>query len=174
MSDKPVFNSILSELKSDSKRYPRRWYVQPGFWVTVSYRIRRLRKLGSFYCRFLLPVDMFMGFVRRCLSDVILPSEAIIGEGLYLPHAQGIVIHEDAEIGDGVSIFQQVTVGEWNGGVPKIDDGCALYAGAKVFGGICLGRSVKVGANAVVVDSFSDNQVAAGVPAKAVTKRGVK
>jgi len=160
----------MEALNDDRKRYHGRYYMHPGFWVTLSYRIRELRKFGSLWCRFLLPMDMLLGLIRRCLSDVILPSGAILGKGLYLPHPNGIIIHERTVIGDGVAIFQQVTIGERKGGVPTIDDHCALYSGAKVLGGIFLGKHVQVGANAVVVHAVKAGMTVVGIPAKPVAK----
>ena len=48
-----------------------------------------------------------------------------IGEGLILPHPQGIVIGNGVHIGKNVTLFQQVTLGKNRGGVSlyRIRDG---------------------------------------------------
>jgi serine O-acetyltransferase len=144
------FNELLLDIKSDAPRYGSRWYLMPGFWVSCSYRIRRARKyVGGIYI-LLLPIDIAVGLLRRLISDTALPSAAPIGRGLYLPHPSGIFINDMVIIGENVSIFQQVTLGEWHGKAPVVHDNCALFAGAKVFGGVELGDASKVGANAVV------------------------
>ncbi len=75
-----------------------------------------------------------------------------------LPHGiRGIFISHNAEIGKNVTIFHQVTIGEGNGGAPKIGDNCLIGAGAKIIGGITVGNNVKIGANCVVVENIPDN-----------------
>ncbi len=69
-----------------------------------------------------------------------------------LPHPYGIIVHSQAEIGRGVTIMQQVTIGGKHGTdlAPCIDDHVYIGAGAKVLGGIRVGRGATIGANAVV------------------------
>ncbi len=69
-----------------------------------------------------------------------------------LPHPYGIIVHSQAEIGRGVTIMQQVTIGGKHGTdlAPRIDDHVYIGAGAKVLGGIRIGRGAIIGANAVV------------------------
>jgi serine O-acetyltransferase len=133
-------------IKKDAGRYDD-WRRQSGFWVSLSYRIRRLRKLGGAAFFWLLPVDAFFGIVRRLVADSAIPSSLPVGPGLYLPHPTGIIFNSQAVIGEFVTIFHQVTIGEWHGEAPIIGDECALFAGAKVFGGIIIGRCSKIGAN---------------------------
>jgi len=91
-----------------------------------------------------------------------------IAGGLLIPHPNGIVIHPDAEIGVNCLIFQQVTIGTANGGIPKIGVHADIGAGAKVLGGITIGDYVRIGANAVVVSSVEDGTTVVGVPAKEI------
>lgn len=105
----------------------------------------------------MLPFDVLLGVIRSSLSDTVLPSCVPIGAGLYLPHPTGIIINHQARIGSNVALFQQVTIGEWHGKAPEIGDECALFAGAKVFGGISIGRNCKLGANVVVSECVPNN-----------------
>ncbi|MGG5242440.1 DapH/DapD/GlmU-related protein [Pseudomonas lurida] len=50
-------------------------------------------------------------------------------------------------------------------------DNVLLGAGAKVLGGIELGHSVTVAANAVLLSSVPDNVVVGGIPAKILKSR---
>jgi serine O-acetyltransferase len=71
---------------------------------------------------------------------------------LVIPHPYGIVIHSQAVLGEGLVLMQQVTIGARNvdDKAPVIEDEVFVGAGAKVLGGIRLGRHCTIGANAVV------------------------
>ncbi len=154
---KITIKNTLYCISEDAKVYGKNWLTHPGFWVILSYRIRRLRKYGSKIHQFLLPIDIIVGSLRRILSDSVIPSSIPVGAGLYLPHPQGIIINHMVKIGNSVSIFQQVTLGEWYNKAPKIDDNSAIFAGAKVFGGITIGKHCKIGANVVLNANVADN-----------------
>lgn len=152
-----TITDLIHFIQQDAKRYGKNYIFHPGFWVVLSYRIRRLRKHGSPLYSLLLPIDFFVGLVRRILTDTALPSCVPIGSGLYIPHPNGIIINHMVEIGSQVAIFQQVTLGEWHGKAPKICNNSAIYGGAKVFGGITVGENCKVGANVVLNKDVPDN-----------------
>src|ERR1700741_5286641 len=75
------------------------------------------------------------------------------GRRLMLPHPNGVVIHEDAVIGDDCMIMQQVTVGMiGQDQVPRIGNRVYIGAGAKIIGSVIVGDDAKIGANAVVTE----------------------
>jgi serine acetyltransferase len=76
---------------------------------------------------------------------------------LILPHPFGVIIHSRAVIGSHVTVMQQVTIGTKNPGdnaAPVIEDDVYIGAGAKVLGGIRVGRGAIIGANAVVTQDI--------------------
>lgn len=92
-----------------------------------------------------------------------------LGKRLALPHALGIVIHEDAVVGDDCMIMQQVTIGATNDqGVPQIGHNVYIGSGAKILGPVIIGDGARIGANAVVLTDVPDGATAVGVPAKIV------
>ncbi len=99
-----------------------------------------------------------------------------IGEGLYLGHWGGVVIHPQAVIGKNCNISHQVTVGADSGkaadAVPQLGDQVYLAPGCKVFGKITLGDNCAVGANSVVNDDVPPGVTVAGLPAKVVSNHG--
>jgi serine O-acetyltransferase len=97
-------------------------------------------------------------------ADIPLGSK--IGGGLYLPHPNGVVIHPQADIGPNCLIFQQVTVGMSNDGLPTLGGHVDLGAGAKVLGAVHVGSHARVGANAVVLHDVPNGTVSVGVPAR--------
>jgi serine O-acetyltransferase len=122
-----------------------------------------------------------LGFLARFVSVINLVLFGIevsvripIGNGLFLPHTSGTVIGA-ASIGRNVTIFQGVTLGakelDMNfspASRPVIEDDVIIGAGAKVLGGIRIGRGARVGANAVVLTDVPSGAVAVGVPAQIV------
>lgn len=90
-----------------------------------------------------------------------------------LPHwAGGIIIHNNAIIGENCEIMQGVTIGnnalKSRNDVATIGDNVTLCAGCKVIGNVKIGNNVIVGANTVVVKDIPDNVIVAGVPAKII------
>ena len=151
---------------SDAKRYDGKWWKHRGFLTTLAYRVRRARKFGNWQCRFfLLPLDVLTGLIGMLASDAEIPSAAKIGPGFYLPHPQGVIIGSGSYVGSNVSIFQQVTLGAWNGRDPVVRSYVSIFAGAKLIGGCVVKRRAFVGANSVVVKDVPEWHVATGVPA---------
>lgn len=75
-----------------------------------------------------------------------------------LPHGlYGIIVSHNAVIGENVTIFHQVTIGEGKGGAPTIGNNVYIGAGAKIIGGIKIGNNVNIGANCVVFMDVPDN-----------------
>lgn len=97
-------------------------------------------------------------------SDVLVGAR--LGQRLKLPHPNGVVIHQECEIGDDCMIMQQVTIGITNnGGPPRIGSRVYIGAGAKVLGPIVIGDGAAIGANAVVLKDVPAGYTATGVPA---------
>ncbi len=97
---------------------------------------------------------------------------AVIGSGILIDHATGLVIGETAVIEDCVSIMQSVTLGG-TGKVsgdrhPKIRKGVLLGPGAKILGNIEVGEGAMVAASSVVLKAVPAHAVVAGVPATVV------
>lgn len=101
-------------------------------------------------------------------ADIQLNSH--VDGGLLIPHPNGIVLHPKSTIGPNCLIFQQVTIGEKDGGIPKIGGHVDIGAGAKVLGGIVIGNHVCIGANAVVINDVADGCIVAGIPARVISK----
>ena len=88
-----------------------------------------------------------------------------------LPHPNGVVIHEDAVIGNDCMIMQQVTIGMiGEGEVPRIGNKVYVGAGAKIIGRVDVGDGARVGANAVVTKDVPPNWTAVGIPARLIER----
>ena len=114
--------------------------------------------------------------VRHLVWSIVTQSDieprATLGRRLMLPHPNGVVIHEDAVIGDDCMIMQQVTIGMiGDGEVPRIGNRVYVGAGAKIIGKLTVGDGARIGANAVVVKDVPANCTAVGVPAQVMQQK---
>ena len=101
---------------------------------------------------------------------------ALIGTGIFLDHATGLVVGQTAVIGDDVSILQGVTLGgtgkERGDRHPKIGRGVLIGAGAKILGNIEVGPCARIASGSVVLHPVPRNTTVAGVPARVVGAAG--
>lgn len=120
-------------------------------------------RLARFYSR----------LIQRRYGIFISPL-AQVATSTRFPHPTGIVIGEGAIVHEGVTIFQNVTLGgarlgDWQAGnYPEIGTGTTIFAGAVILGRIRVGRSCTIGANSVVLDDIPDGATAVGAPARVV------
>jgi serine O-acetyltransferase len=102
-----------------------------------------------------------------------IPLNSKIGGGLMLPHPNGVVIHPDAVIGPNCLLFQQVTIGDKQGGVPRLGGHVDVGAGAKLIGRIEIGDHAKIGAGAIVTIDVPEGATAVGNPARIVERKTI-
>lgn len=125
---------------------------------------RQGRKHEAFY---------FQSRVSSVFGVDIHPA-AVIGRGVMMDHATGIVIGETATVGDCVLFYHGVTLGGKGTAAgdrhPKVGNGVQLGAGATVLGPITIGDGANVAAGSVVVNNVEPRVTVAGVPAKVISK----
>jgi serine O-acetyltransferase len=110
--------------------------------------------------------------ISRMLTAIDIHPGARIGENFFIDHGF-VVIGETAEIGNNVTIYQNVTLGGTNptGGVggkrhPTIMDDAIIGSGAQVLGPIIVGEGSRIGANAVVTRDVPEGATMIGIPAR--------
>jgi serine O-acetyltransferase len=115
---------------------------------------------------------------NRFVTGVEIHPGATIGKGLFIDHGSGVVIGETTEIGDGVTIYQGVTLGgtgkEHGKRHPTVGDNVVFGAGAKVLGAVKIGDNAKIGAGSVVVLDVPRNSTVVGNPGRPVLLEGQK
>lgn len=114
------------------------------------------------------------------MAGIELPSDTRIGGGLALTHGRGIVINHNARIGNNVTIFHGVTIGQRDRvspdgtrttEYPVIEDEVWIGPYAIIVGGITIGRGSRIAGGAFVTRDIPPYSVVVGNPA-AIVKTG--
>jgi len=118
-------------------------------------------------------VARFVSNFSRWFTGIEIHPAAFIGERVFFDHAMGVVVGETAQIGDGCTIYQGVTLGGTSlyKGVkrhPTLGRDVVVGAGAKVLGGFTVGDGARIGSNAVVVKPVPAGATAVGNPARII------
>jgi len=110
--------------------------------------------------------------ISRLLTLIEIHPGAQIGRGCFIDHGNGIVIGETTEIGENVTLFQQVTLGgtgkDKGKRHPTIGNNVVVGAGAVVLGAINVGDNARIGALAVVTKPVPAGATVVGNPARII------
>ncbi len=163
--------AYLDSIKARDPAPRSRWEVltYPGVWAMALHRVANALFRGRLYF-----AARIVNHFARFLTAIDIHPGATIGRNLFIDHGF-VVIGETAQIGDGVTIYQCVTLGGTDpaNGVPgkrhpTLSDGVIIGSGAQVLGPITVGRRARVGANAVVTRDVPEGATMVGIPARAV------
>jgi serine O-acetyltransferase len=166
-----AFIDYLDSVKARDPAARSRWeiLIYPGAWALGFHRIGHWLYGGRLYF-----LARCVNHFARFLTAIDIHPGAKIGKRFFVDHGF-TVIGETAEIGDDVTIYQNVTLGGTNpsagqGGKrhPTVGDNVVIGSGAQVLGPIELGAGAKVGANAVVTKDVAPGATVVGIPAKPV------
>jgi serine O-acetyltransferase len=121
----------------------------------------------------------FTSQLGRWLTGIEIHPGAKIGRCVFIDHGMGVVIGETAEVGNGCTIYQGVTLGGtslYRGAKrhPTLGEGVVVGAGAKVLGGFKVGDGARIGSNAVVVKEVPAGATIVGIPGRIVEERAEK
>jgi len=169
-----MFSRLRSDIQCILDRDPAArstWEVvtcYPGLHALLMHRVahwlwaRQLRWLGRFVSQF-----------SRWLTGIEIHPGAQIAERVFIDHGMGIVIGETAQIGEGCTIYQGVTLGgtsltRGSKRHPTLGRNVVVGAGAKVLGGFEVGDNASIGSNAVVTKAVPAGATAVGIPARII------
>jgi serine O-acetyltransferase len=143
----------------------------PGVHALLAHRVAHaLREAGVP----LLP--RLIAAVARAITGIEIHPAARIGGCFFIDHGMGVVIGETAEIGDGVTLYQGVTLGGTGFATgkrhPTLQDNVTVGSGAKLLGPITIGHGSKVGANSVVIHDVPPKTTVVGNPGHPVRVEG--
>lgn len=162
------FDDVLADLHAALERDPaaRGWLdvvlSYPGFHALVAHRlIHPLYRAGVPF------LPRFLANIARFLTQIEIHPAAKIGKGVFIDHGSGVVIGETAELGDGCTIYQGVTLGgtslSHGKRHPTLGRNVIVGVNSSVLGAIVLGDNAKVGGGSVVVKDVPANATVVGV-----------
>ena len=167
-----MFTSLIAYLDSIKTRDPAprsRWEIllYPGLWAVGLHRVAHwLYESQLFF------LARLVNHLSRFFTGIDIHPGARIGRHLFIDHGF-TVIGETAEIGDGVTIYQCVTLGGTDpaNGIPgkrhpTLGDGVIVGSGAQILGPVTVGARARIGANAVVTKDVVPGAVMVGIPAR--------
>ncbi|MBN1550767.1 serine acetyltransferase [bacterium] len=130
-------------------------FCYPGVYAITSYRIA--------HELYLLDVPLIPRMITEHahnLTGIDIHPGARIGERFFIDHGTGVVIGETTIIGNGVRIYQGVTLGaksfplDEHGnpikGIdrhPVVEDNVIIYSGATILGRVMIGKNSVIGGN---------------------------
>jgi serine O-acetyltransferase len=169
-----MFTRLRSDIRCIFDRDPAarsKWEVitcYPGLHALVMHRVAHW-----FWLRDLRWLGRFTSHVSRWLTGIEIHPGAKIGDRVFIDHGMGVVIGETAEIGDGCTIYQGVTLGgtsltKGSKRHPTLGANVVVGAGAKILGGFTVGDGASVGSNAVVTKPVPPRATAVGIPARII------
>ncbi|MFN2426556.1 MAG: serine O-acetyltransferase [Candidatus Binatia bacterium] len=141
-------------------------FSYPAIEAITCYRLAR-----EFFVRGTPLIPRIMSEYAHTQTGIDIHPGAQIGKSFFIDHGTGVVIGSTTIIGDGVKIYQGVTLGALSiprdqcGELirnskrhPTIEDDVTIYAGATILGGeTVVGRGSIVGGNVWVTDSVLPN-----------------
>ena len=167
-----MFNGLIAYLDSIKSRDPAarsRWEIltYPGVWALMLHRLAHWLYRGELFF-----VARLVNHISRMFTAIDIHPGATIGRNFFIDHGF-TVIGETAQIGNDVTIYQNVTLGGTNpaNGVagkrhPTLLDGVIIGSGAQVLGPITVGERARIGANSVVTKDVAEGATMVGIPAR--------
>lgn len=141
--------------------------LYPGLWSLAFHRVaHRLYRARLYF------LARAVNHFSRFLTGNDIHPGARIGKRFFIDHGF-TVIGETAEIGDDVTLYQNVTLGGTDpaNGIagkrhPTLGNGVIIGSGAQVLGPVMVGARARVGANAVVTKDVPEAATMVGIPAR--------
>ncbi|MDP9105724.1 MAG: serine O-acetyltransferase [Candidatus Eremiobacteraeota bacterium] len=171
------FETFLADLRAPVERDPAaNGYLDvllsyPGIRAIVAHRL-----IHALYKAKVPLLPRYLGSLSRFFTGIEIDPGATIGKGVFIDHGMGVVIGETAEVGDGCTIYQGVTLGgtslQRTKRHPTLGRNVTVGSGAAVIGAIHIGDGAKIGANSVVVKDIPPNATVVGIPGRVVLVDG--
>lgn len=161
--------AYLDSIKARDPAPRSRWEIllYPGVLAVGLHRVAHWLYGGNLFF-----LARLVNHIARFLTAIDIHPGAAIGRNFFIDHGF-TVIGESSEIGDDVTIYQNVTLGGTNPTSgepgkrhPTIGDGVIIGSGAQVLGPIMVGARARIGANAVVTKDVPEGATMVGIPAR--------
>lgn len=140
-------------------------------WMDISNKIYRIYVKSNKWSKrnIMLFSEYYRYKILKKYNCAIAP-QAEISSPIIMPHPIGIVIGMGTKIGENVTIYQSVTIGQKEEKYPTIGNNVIVYPGAKIIGKVTIGDNAIIGPNAVVIKDVPKDCIAVGIPARIIEK----
>ncbi len=172
-----MFGTLVRDMRAAQSRDPAArsnleiLLCYSGVHAIMAHRI--IHRLWQWKLRLLA---RWLSQMAKFFTNIEIHPGATIGEGFFIDHGTATVIGETSEIGDGVTLFQGVTLGgtgkECGKRHPTLEDNVTVGAHAQILGAITIGEASVVGAGAIVVDDIPPYCTVVGSKAYVVRRNG--
>jgi len=163
--DSSLISNISKDFEVDYEQYypNQRFEISrtkyyPGLLATFFYRISRYLYLSDDESQ-----AREFSSVGFALSAMEIYYSSNIKSGLKINHGIGTVIGARVKVGHNALFHHNVTLGDKNGGRPKLGDGVIVYPGAVIIGDIEIGDNCIIGANTTILKSVAAGSKVVGV-----------
>ncbi len=168
--------SIRNDIKAVFRCDPAAVSILEVLLAYPGFHARQYHRLAHTLFQWHIPLlPRLISHISRFLTGIEIHPGAKIGEGFFIDHGMGVVIGETSEIGDNVTLYQEVTLGgtsqQRTKRHPTLGNNVVVGVGAQVIGAITIGDNSKIGAGSVVVASVPANATVIGVPGRVVAVR---
>jgi serine O-acetyltransferase len=175
IADPKIMEATRADIKAVRERDPScDSYTTPFLYFKGFHALQAYRVANWLWRNEREEMALFLQNQISVVFAVDIHPAAVIGKGIMIDHATGLVVGETCVIEDNVSLMQSVTLGgtgkDSGDRHPKVREGVLISAGAKILGNVEIGVGAKVGSGSVVLDDVPAHTTVAGVPAKIVGK----
>ncbi|WP_104494926.1 serine acetyltransferase [Acinetobacter indicus] len=146
-----------------------------GRLVMVLFRLASVLSRQNKVIKFIfLPYAIFYRFFVEWLLCIELPWKTKVGANMRIYHGQGLVVNDNAVIGNNCILRHNTTIGvaytdsNFGGKAPVIGNYVDIGAGAIILGDIVIGNYACIAAGSVVIKDVPDYGVVGGNPAKLI------
>jgi len=168
-----IMELAVSDLIGISERDPACTGYLHAFLNFKGYKSLQLHRLAHIlWTNGRVEVALFLQSKSSELWGVDIHPAAVIGSGLMIDHATGVVIGETARIGKNCSFLHGVTLGSTGKDKgdrhPKLGNDVLIGCNATLLGNILIGDSAKIGSGSIVLKSIPSCATAVGNPARVI------
>jgi serine O-acetyltransferase len=160
---------LLADLRSKQALYSQygerfslaRTILTDGTLANALYRLQEALVVCG-----LAPLALIPHWLNKVIHGCVIGVHARFGPGFVLIHPIGVVINSSVRGGSNIRLERSVVVGDNRGRFPVLEDDIFVGSGAKIIGGVRIGRGARIGANAVVLADVPPGALAVGIPAR--------
>lgn len=171
--DPGIMQAVERDILAVKSRDPAcEYHAMPLLFFKGFQALQAWRIAHWLWCRGRQSLALYFQHQIAAVFDVDIHPGALLGHGIMIDHATGVVIGETAVVGDDVSMLHGVTLG--GSGCcegrrhPRVGNGVLIATGASVIGPVDIGDGAKIAAGSVVLESVAAHTTVAGVPARVV------